>query len=298
MKKIAYYPGCTLKDQALGFEQTAAAALRELGVELVELARWNCCGTVLSLSADNLMFHAAPIRNLIRVKEAGFDSVVTLCSMCYNTLKRANDLVRADREKLEKLNLFMDTETTKYAADVKVYHILEYLRDAVGFARVRSALKRPLEGVKLAPYYGCLLTRPETLGFDDVENPTSLESLIEAMGATAVDHPYRLECCGSYETVTSPDEVARRAYLIVSSAAAAGARAILTSCPLCLYNLDSRQELARNTHPDLKEMPVLYLTQPLALSLGLDSALCKFERNRVAPGHVFEKMPSPVGGTP
>ena len=147
MMKFAYYPGCTLKDQALGFEDTAVAVCARLGVELAELSRWNCCGTVYSLSMDNLMFQTAPIRNLLRAREDGFDSVVTLCSMCYNTLKRANDLVREDPEKLDKLNLFMNREETDYTPDVKVYHLLELLRDVVGFDKVREAVKLPLEGM-------------------------------------------------------------------------------------------------------------------------------------------------------
>jgi heterodisulfide reductase subunit B len=296
MTRVAYYPGCTLKDQALGFEDTSIAALRELGTEMAELSRWNCCGTVFSLSADNLMFQTAPVRNLLRVKEEGFDTVVTLCSMCYNTLKRANDLVREDPEKLEKLNLFMNREEMEYTPDVRVCHLLQYLRDDVGFDAVSKAVKRPLEGLKLAAYYGCLLTRPETLGFDDVENPRSMDDLIGAMGAQPVEYPYKLECCGSYETVTVPADVAERTYRIVKSAGAAGAQAILTSCPLCFYNLDSRQDLARKSHSDLKQIPILYLTQPLALAFGLSPELCRFERSHVDPRPLFEKFLSSSGG--
>lgn len=295
MIKIAYYPGCTLKDQARGFEDTAIAVLEKLGVAAAELSRWNCCGTVYSLSADNLMFHAAPIRNLIRVQEEGHDAVVTLCSMCYNTLKRANDLVREDPEKLEKLNLFMNREDVDYKPDVKVYHLLEYLRDVVGMERIKETATHPLEDMKLAAYYGCLLTRPETLGFDDLENPTSIDQLIEAMGATPVDYAYKLECCGSYETVSAPADVAERTYRILKSASSAGAQAILTSCPLCFYNLDARQELARKGHGDLKPLPVLYLTQPLALAFGLDPQLCSFERAYVDPKPLFERMLSGAG---
>lgn len=297
MRKVAYYPGCTLKDQAIGFERTTASIMKQLDVELVELSRWNCCGTVYSLSADNLMFQTAPIRNLVRVKEDGFNEVITLCSMCYNTLKRANDLVGEDSEKLEKLNLFMNRENVDYSPDVKVYHLLEYLRDMVGYDNIRKTVKQPLEGIKLAAYYGCLLTRPETLGFDDLENPTSIDELIKAMGAVPVEYGYKTECCGSYETVSSPTTVAERTYSIVKSAANAGAQAILTSCPLCLYNLDSRQKLAKKAHSDLKEMPIMYITQPLALSFGLELEFCHFDRNYINPGSLFEKILSPSGET-
>lgn len=295
MREVAYYPGCTLKDQALGFENTAIAVLRELDVQLAELSRWNCCGTVYCLASDNLMFQTAPVRNLLRVKEEGFDSVVTLCSMCYNTLKRANDLVREEPEKLEKLNLFMNLEATDYTPDIRVYHLLEFLRDEIGLDRVREKVKQPLHGLKLAPYYGCLLTRPETLGFDDVEDPTSIDDLIGVMGAEPVDYPYKLECCGSYETVTTPADVAERTYRIVASASSAGAQAILTSCPLCFYNLDSRQELAKKAHGDLKSIPVLYLTQPLAVAFGFGTDLCLFDKCHVDPKPVFEKLLSPSG---
>jgi heterodisulfide reductase subunit B len=294
MMKIAYYPGCTLKDQALGFEQTALAVLKELGVEPVELSRWNCCGTVYSLSTDNLMFQTAPVRNLLRVKEEGFDSVVTLCSMCYNTLKRANDLMREDPEKLDKLNLFMNHEELDYTPEVKVYNLLEFLRDVAGFDKVKEKVKQPLEGMKFAAYYGCLLTRPETLGFDDVEDPTSMDDLIRAMGAEPVSYPYKVECCGSYETVTNPADVAERTYRIIGSATSAGAQAILTSCPLCFYNLDSRQEMAKKNHGDLKQLPVLYITQPLALAFGLDPQLCRFDKCHIDPKPLFEKFLSPA----
>lgn len=294
MMKIAYYPGCTLKDQAIGFEQTALAALKELDIEAVELSRWNCCGTVYSLSTDNLMFQTAPVRNLLRVKEEGFDSVITLCAMCYNTLKRANNLVREDAEKLEKLNLFMNREELDYTADIKVYNLLEFLRDVVGYDRIKEKVKQPLKGMKLAAYYGCLLTRPETLGFDDVEDPSSMDELIKVMGAEPVNYPYKVECCGSYETVTNPADVAERTYRIINSAAAAGAQAILTSCPLCFYNLDSRQELAKKSHGDLKPLPVLYVTQPLALAFGLDQQLCRFEKSHIDPKPLFDKFLLPA----
>ena len=188
----------------------------------------------------------------------------------------------------------MNYEELDYSPDVKVYHILEFLCDVVGFKKVREALKHPLEGMKLAAYYGCLLSRPENIGFDDVENPSSIDDLIKAMGAQNVDYPHKVECCGSYETVTSPAHVAERTYQIVGAAAAAGALAILTSCPLCLYNLDSRQQLAKKSHGDLKSLPVLYVTQPLALAFGLDPELARFENSCVDPKPLFEKLLSPV----
>ncbi|RKZ21224.1 heterodisulfide reductase, subunit B, partial [bacterium] len=135
--RISYYPGCTLKSTAKNFEISAIAVAKELGIEFVELSRWNCCGTVYSMTSDDVMHQLAPIRNLIRVKEDGFDRVVTLCSMCFNTLKRANILVQRDREKLDKINDFMYLENIDYAGDVEVLHFLEILRDDVGWDEIR-----------------------------------------------------------------------------------------------------------------------------------------------------------------
>ncbi|MFH1421675.1 MAG: CoB--CoM heterodisulfide reductase iron-sulfur subunit B family protein [Planctomycetota bacterium] len=286
--KVAYYPGCTLKTYALGLEESCIAALSELGVELSELPRWNCCGTVYSLSSDNLIFQTAPFRNLLRVKEQKQDTFVTLCSMCYNTLRRANKLINEDKTKLEKLNLFTDTEAIQYQGDVKVLHILEFLRDVVGFSNIKEKVKKPLTGLKVACYWGCLLTRPENVGFDDVENPSSMEKLISILGAEPVTFPFKMECCGSYETVANPDAVAERTYRIVSSASRNGADIIITSCPLCEFNLDERQKEARSLHGDLVQIPVLYITQLLSIALGLGSEVCRFEKHLVDPKPVLQ----------
>jgi len=148
--KISYYPGCTLKNTAKNFEISAIAAARQLGVEFVELPKWNCCGTVYSLTSDDLMHQLAPIRNLLRVEENGFDRVVTLCSMCYNTLKRANLMVNRSPENLKKINDFMYKEKTRYSGKVKVLHFLEILRDEIGLDEIRKHVKKPLKGLKFA----------------------------------------------------------------------------------------------------------------------------------------------------
>ena len=134
--KISYYPGCTLKTTAKNFEDSAIAALMRLGVELTELPRWNCCGTVYSLASDDLIHKLAPIRNLIRVKEQKQSRVLTLCAMCYNTLKRANIFIREDSESRDKMNDFMYREEIDYEGDVEVLHLLEFLRDEIKFAEI------------------------------------------------------------------------------------------------------------------------------------------------------------------
>jgi len=285
--KIPYYPGCTLKTTAKNFEDSAVAAARVLGMELQELPRWNCCGTVYSLAKDNLMEQLAPIRNLLRVKEQGGTELATLCSMCYNTLKQANLLVRNDSEKSEKIRQFMDREKVEYNGEVKVLHLLELLSKKIGFQAISKKIKRPLKKLKIAPYYGCLLLRPKEVGLDDTEEPEILDKLIRAMGGETVDYPYKVECCGSYQAVNQKDVVIERAWKILSSAEKRGAAAVIVSCPLCFFNLDSFQKNVKEKYADFKEIPIFYFTQLLAFALGID---LKFDLHSVDTKQVINKI--------
>ncbi|MBN2198553.1 MAG: CoB--CoM heterodisulfide reductase iron-sulfur subunit B family protein [Candidatus Aminicenantes bacterium] len=289
MKTIAYYPGCTLKNTAKNFEDSALCALDRLGYEAKELARWNCCGTVFSLATDDLMHHVAPIRNLVRAKEAGSDTILTLCAMCYNTLKRANERVKNDAESLEKINNFMDTETVKYAGDVRVLHLLEILRDELTFPVLAGKVVKKPNGLKVANYYGCLLVRPKSVGLDDQENPIVLEDLMTALGIESVEFPYKTECCGAYQTVDEPKAVADRTYRILSSARRQGADLVTVSCPLCAFNLDQRQKQAALLFADFEPLPVVYFTQLLALGLGCPEDRMRFDLHYVDPRPVLKK---------
>lgn len=290
--KLLYYPGCTLKTSAQNFESSALASFNVLGVELKELARWNCCGTVCSLTTDDLMHHLASIRNLIRVKEEGENKVSTFCSMCYNTLKQSNIRIKNNTEEREKINDFMDTEKVKYEGDVTVLHGLEILRDEVGFNKISDKVKHPLKGrfnlkLKIAPYYGCLLLRPLEVGIDNPDNPSVLENLITALGGEVIDFPYKNECCGAYQTVNEADIVVDKAYEIISYAQSMGAELIMTSCPLCEFNLDRRQKDVKNKYPQFNELPAMYFTQLMAVAFDLPKETYRFDLNYIPPYHLF-----------
>lgn len=281
--KISYYPGCTLKANAKNFEDSTLCSLKELGVDVDELERWNCCGTVYSLTSDDLIRHLAPVRNLIRVKETNSDSVMTLCAMCFNTLKRANERIKNDADAQAKIHKFMDEEKIAYQGDVRVLHLLELLRDEVKFENIAKKVVRPLKNLKVASYYGCLLVRPKEIGLDDVENPTILESLMSVLGAKPVDFPHKTECCGAYQTVDKPGTVADRTYSILTSALKAGAEVIGVSCPLCAFNLDHRQKQTAKKYSGFKKMPILYFTQFMALALGCGEKDLRFDLHHIDP---------------
>ena len=293
-KRLPYYPGCTLKTTAGNFEASALASARALGMELLEIPRWNCCGTVFSLTDDDLIHHVAPVRNLIRVQEMNRDGtvedehrLVTLCSMCFNTLKRANLRMRENPDNLKTLNDFMNLEDD-YEGNVEVVHLLELLRD-LGPEAIAEKVRNPLTGLRVAPYYGCMLLKPKEVGIDDPEEPTIQNGLLTALGAEVVYNHYMKLCCGSYQTMHSKDAVAGLAYDILSHAQADGAQVIATSCPLCAYNLDNRQKQVKEMHPEFEEMPVLYFTQLMALAFGLEPQVCGFDQNFVSAEHLFKE---------
>lgn len=273
--KISYYPGCTLKADASHFEESARLSFERLGVELEELPRWNCCGTVFSFATDNIMYHLAPVRNLLRVRETGNETVLTLCSMCYNTLKRANRLFHEDSEKSEKIRNIMYMEEMEYDGKTRVLHGLEFLRDEIGFDKLKKEVGDHLSGMKFAPYYGCMLLRPDGMGIDDAEDPTIFEDFINAIGAEAVDFPLKGECCGAYQTVDHPEIVAGRTVAIIDAARKSGADALLVSCPLCAFNLDQRQEMAIEMHSGFTGFPVVYFTEVLAKGLGMEYTMSR-----------------------
>jgi heterodisulfide reductase subunit B len=288
--RLSYYPGCTLKTTAENFDRSALESAKVLGVELVELPRWNCCGTVHALAKDDVIHHLAPIRNLIRVEELASEGlvdgsqVVTLCAMCYNTLKRANVVVKEDAEKMQKVRDIMEREKP-YSGKVKVLHLLEVLRD-LGWNEIAGHIKRPLRGLKVAPYYGCLLLRPRDFSIDDTDNPQIMEMLIEALGADLIDIPFKLKCCGAYHAVQLKEVVAELSHRILDQASKAGADMVVTACPLCEFNLGPRQGEIKKIYREFDSIPVVYFTQLMALAFGVEEA-AGFERNSPDPRPVL-----------
>jgi heterodisulfide reductase subunit B len=277
--EIAYFPGCTLKTKAIGLNDSVIDTAKMFGYELVEVPDWTCCGAMFNLAVDNVMALAPPIRILANARKLG-DEVVTVCAGCYNVLKRANYTVRNDSEKLKKLVDFIEMD---YDGGTEVVHYLEFLRDRVGYSKIRSQLKRDLSSIKVVPYYGCQLIRPQVeMQFDDPESPMIMDEVLEAMGCTVIDFPHKTECCGAFLTVCS-DLDSRQAiedgattavnecsYTILDAAVKRGADFVAMSCPLCLYNLDVAQDKIEDAHFGFKKVPMIYFSQLLAIALGLD----------------------------
>jgi len=284
---IPYYPGCTLSTKASGYDASGRAVARDLGVELEELPDWNCCGATFPLAVDNLLAMAGPARVLVEAR-AQSERVVTLCAICYNVLKRTNHFLQGDDEKRDRLNYFIEAE---YAGDLHVLHFLEILRDEVGFeavqervAQAREETGKSLRGLRVAPYYGCLLLRPEKeMQLDNAEDPQILEDLLRALECEPVDFSHRVECCGSYLLVSAGELAASMSFDVLRSAARSGADLLVTACPLCQYNLDYKQTEMARAHPGFRPLPVLYFTQLMGLALGLADGDWDWEKHHVDP---------------
>ena len=272
MKKILYYPGCTIKRNALEYEKSSLAILKELGIEAIELYKWYCCGTVFSLAADDLMKHLGAVRTLIKAQEESKESksniLLTLCPMCYNVLKRVNNVVLLEPDKLETISKFMDEEE-KYRGEVEVVHILEVLRDSI--SEVKKRIVKDLKPFKIATYYGCTALRPKEIAIDNPEDPRIMDQLLETLGAEIIDYPFKSECCGSYAILVDRDVAITKCKDLLIEAYERGANLLVTICPLCHYNL-------RLTLENIKRPPkidVVYITELLAYSMGLENVISK-----------------------
>lgn len=293
--KIPYFPGCTLKTTAKNLEIPALEVAKKIGIEMVELERWNCCGVVAYLASDDLMKHLAPVRNFLRVQEMNKAGIVddeyrmiTLCSMCYNTLSFSNLRMQNNPADLETMNVFMSNEDESYEGNVEVVHLLEVIND-MGWDKVKEQVTKPLTGMKIAPYYGCMLLRPKEVSIDDSEHPQILENLVKSLGAEPVDWNSGTRCCGSYHTVKNVDIVVNLSKAILDDAKLHEADALITTCPLCAFNLDSRQQKIQEKYPDFEPMPVLYFSQLMGVAFEIPNDKLGWEQNFVDPKELFEK---------
>ena len=258
--KLSYYPGCTLKTKAKDLDAYGRRAAEALGITLEEIPDWQCCGGTFTMSEDEIATKLSSVRALVQARAAQSE-LVTLCSACHNVIKRTNYAMKNDANMNLKANNYLQLDEP-YNGETQVIHYLEMLRDKVGFDKIKEKVVKPLEGKKIAAYYGCLLLRPgKVMAMDDPENPKIMENLISALGAEPVVYPYRNECCGGYLALEDKELVAKKSGTVMNSASNAGADIIITACPLCLYNLK------KNRTEDGPE--ILYFTELLAEALGV-----------------------------
>ena len=285
--RYAYYPGCSAESTARDMHQSTLAVAGALGIEMVEPKGWTCCGATAGHQTDRVLAASLPAANLVKVKDMGLECIVN-CAACYNRMKVANHEVATNKQMRESVAAAIGQE---YDGSVKVRHFLEVLLEDIGTDAIGKALRGSLAGLKVASYYGCLLVRPaDVTGFDDPENPSSLDRLVAAMGGTALEWPHKVECCGGGLSLSRTDVVVNLADSIVGMAKAAGADCIAVSCPMCQVNLDMRQLDVAKQKGRRYDMPVLYITQLLGLCLGIPAAKLGLNKLMISPASVVKTV--------
>ncbi len=284
MTALPYYPGCTLNTVAKDFDLSARDAFRLLGVELAELSKWNCCGSSFPLTPNNVIALTGPANVLVQSQKEG-GTVSTLCSFCYSTLKRTNLAVKENKDRRNLVNDFLGTD---YDGGVKVVHLLEVLRDEVGYAELKKRVKRDLKKLKVAAYYGCTLLRPKDVAIDNPENPRIFEDFLEAIGCEAIEFSHRGECCGSHLAMSREDIVVKLSGKVVDAALSFGAELVTTTCPLCFYNLERSQKHMVEASGEATTLPMLYFTQLLGLALGMPVEALDLPKNFSDPRPILK----------
>ena len=242
------------------------ACLGLLAFQLGELDDWICCGATAAHSINRKLSVALPARNLALAERDGFAQLLAPCPMCSMELIKAQSLIAADASLREEMSRVVELPVK---GDTHVVNLIQVLQ-SVGLDALKAAVKQPLEGMKVACYYGCLLTRPpKTLRFDDCEQPSSMETLVEALGAEAIDWNYKTECCGAGLTMSSEETVLDLSNRILTNAAAHGADCLCVACPMCHVNLDMKQAAIEKRFGTRHDMPVYYLSDLAGLALGL-----------------------------
>lgn len=285
--KIAYFPGCSLHSTARDYDMSFQLVCRKLGIELQEIPHWVCCGASAAHVTSHLLSIALPCKNLVLAEEMGLNTVVAPCAACFNRLKIAKQEV-AENSQLKK-----DVENVlgkSYRGKVEVKHPLQIIADEIGLAKVEKMVRRELQGLKVASYYGCLLVRPlNTVSLDDPEDPQSMDNLVTALGGEALPWAFKTECCGASFSLSETDIVLELSGEILDAALEAGAECILVACPLCQSNLDLRQKGIEKRLGKKFNLPILYFTELLGLALGLNMHELGLSKHIVDPCKLLQR---------
>ncbi len=266
-KKYTYYPGCSAKGLAKSYEKSFLAVFKALDIEVQELDNWNCCGATAYMSVDEEHAFLLSARNMALAEQLGSDMIAP-CSACYLTHNKAKGHIKKYSHIGQKITkVLKETGKLDYAGKVKVRHPLDVLVNDIGIDKIKEKIKNPLKGLKVAPYYGCQIVRP--IGeFDDETYPTTMDKLLQAIGAEVPHYPLKTKCCGGSLTGTISEVGERLCYILLREAQVRGAHLMTTVCPLCQFNLDAYQDKISKKYEKVN-MPIVYFTQLLGTALGI-----------------------------
>ncbi len=275
---IGYYPGCSLHGTSREYNVSTVRVMQKLGVPLEEPEGWSCCGSTPAHSTDHYLSVLLPVRNLVAMEQQGYRNITTPCPSCFIRLR--SGLKECAREDLQD-RLRADIKQLP-SPELEVDHLLQTVTEKVGYAKVAQCVVRPLAGMKVVCYYGCIITRPPKItGVRDYEYPQQMDKLLTILGATPLDWSYKTRCCGGSLGVSQLPLAMELSGRILQNAQDVGAAAIVVACPLCQVNLDARQQqIAEEMKKDF-HIPILYFTQLMGLAFGLEAGEMEMDRHFV-----------------
>lgn len=293
--RYSYFPGCSLEKNAAAYDISTRAIAGPLGIELVEVEDWNCCGATEDMSLNMTAAYSLIARNLaLAAKNEGVDKLTAPCSACYLNLRKTDKYLGMKTGLADRVSRALAAGGLSYTSGtLKVRHLLDVIYQDVGLDRLADSTTRPLHGLKVAPYYGCLVVRPK-FGYDieNSENPTNLDKILQTLGAQVVDFDLKTECCGGHMTQINEGaglELIRR---LVKAADDAGADAIVTVCPMCQLNLDAFQGAMNRHFGTSFSVPVLYFTQLIGLAMGMAPRSLGIGQEMVSASRALAKIGS------
>jgi heterodisulfide reductase subunit B len=285
---VAYYPGCSLHGTAKEYDMSTRAIADTIDLELVEPDGWVCCGTTPAHATDHLLATVLPMKTLERIEQSGQSEVAVPCPSCFVRLRTAMRDVAEDPELKEQVTAKLKHTPSE---DLTVEHLLTTITERVGIEKAASAVTRPLNGLKVVCYYGCVITRPPELTgtTEDCEYPMNMDHLMQALGAETLDWSYKTECCGvslQFSQLPVAMDLSRK---VLNNAKDVGAEAIVVACPLCQANLDMRQRQMGEEAGKVYDLPVLYFTQLMGVAFGLDPATLGLDKGFVSPEPLLQQ---------
>lgn len=294
MSKYIFYPGCSLQRSARSYLDSLMAIRDRLGIQLDEIKDWNCCGATEYVAVHHLAAFALVGRNLaLAAKQVnGTNTVMAACSACYLNLAKTDSYMRQDSNLNQQVNTALAAGGLQYTpGTLKVRHLLDVIVHEVGVEKIKSNVVRPLTGLRVAPYYGCMIARPDREHrWDNVEHPMALDRVMKALGAEVVDYPLKTHCCGGHMTQISLPTAYELIRRLVHAATNYRADVIVTLCPMCQLNLDAYQnDVNRHFHTDY-HMPVLYFTQLMGLAFGLEAESLGVGKEFVSAGKALSRI--------
>ena len=285
MDELAYYPGCSLHSTAKEMDTSFAGSMTRLGVHLSEIPGWQCCGNSAGHATNRLLATALPANELSKVRrDMRLGAVAVPCAACFSRFQAANHEV-TDPSVAREVG---EVTGRAYDGGVEVLNMVDVYHDHVGLDHLRAKVVEPFDGLKVAAYYGCLLTRPPAVTLaEDPEYPGHMDAVLEAIGCAPVAWDAKTDCCGASLALAERDLVDGLIAKIVTNARDRGADAIVCACPLCQLNLDTRQLALEKDRPGWERMPILYLSQMVGHALGVDDGQLGLDRALADLSEVF-----------